>query len=754
MKRGHQTRRSTVAIVAALAAACQVAAIARAAPAGTSETSRRPLTALVLSGGGARGAAHLGVIEVLDEMAVPVDLIVGTSMGSVVGGLFAAGYSPAEMRRALGEADWRDLFTDRPARKSVSFRRKQDDDLPLFQIEMGFGRGGLIMPTGLVAGQKFGFLLHTLLVDTAGVQHFDQLPLPFRAVATDLRTGAAVVLEDGDLAEAIRASMAVPGVFTPVEIEGRLLVDGGLVKNLPVDVARRLGAERMIAVDVSTPLEEIGDAASLIGIAEQSVSIFSEENVREQRALLGEGDLLIEPDLTGIGAGAFDIDKLVAAVERGAEAARRHADRLRAFAVPRAEYEASLRDRRKPAGSTLVGTTIDEIHTAGSPRVDHRQIRARMRTRPGEPLELERVRRDLERIYEIGEFQAVGYRLRRDGDRTILAFSGEEKAWGPNYLRFGLALSADFEGRGEFIALGQLTRTQLNRLGAEWKSLITVGSVNRLVSEFYQPLDYRGSLFVAPSIDFFNSEVSARSAAGELERIRLDVYRAGLDVGAQFGNAGGLRLGVIRGVGDVDILTESGEAPLDLQIGGWRGLLTIDRLDNANFPRRGSLFEAQLFLSRHALGADQDYDKLDAFAIAATSFGKNTLLGLAGIGSGLGSDIPFFERFELGGFLSLSGLDPGAVSGEVGGVASAVYFRKIASLPRALGEGIYLGGSVEAGGAWESSHQVRARDLIWASSVFAGVDTIFGPIYLGYGRTENDDNAFYFFLGRLFSEAP
>jgi NTE family protein len=711
---------------------------------------KRPVTALVLSGGGARGAAHVGVLRVLEELQVPVDLVVGTSMGAVVGGFYASGLPPERIEQDLLSVDWRELFNDRPYRKHIPFRRKQDDADPFFDFEMGIKKG-LHFQSGLIAGQKLGFLLQTSTLHTAGLEAFDDLPLPFRAVATDLRTGKVVPLEHGDLGTAVRASMAVPAVFTPVEIDGRMLVDGGVVRNIPVDVAHQLGAERIIAVDVTTKLDDLSKM-SMFSVASQSIAIYSEGNEREQLALLGEGDLSITPDLQGITSSSFEEKKLREAIQRGVDAARQSANRLRGFSVSDREFEAYLSRQRRDPLKLAVDRTIDRIRVEGHRRVAARQIVARIRTLPGEELDLERLQRDLERIYEIGEFQHVAFRLERPGGQTELVIDVEEKYWGPNYLRFGLALSSNFEGSGEFATLAQILRTQINGRGAEWKNRVSIGSQDRLLSEYYQPLDYRGFFFVAPSLEYIDTEVSALSAGNELERVRIDFLAGRLDVGMQFGNVGELRVGATRGSAHVDVLTLSTVPPMDFEIGGWTSSLAIDRLDNANFPRAGSVLDAELFFSRESLGADTDYDTLGLFLLGAQSYGKNTLLGWVDAQSNLGSEITFFERVELGGFLNLSGADPGTLLGNVGGTLAAVYYREVSRMLPTVGRGIYVGGSLEAGGAWERSADARLSDTTLAGSLFLGADTKFGPLYLGYGRTEDGDDAFYFFLGRLFSQ--
>ncbi len=711
----------------------------------------RPATALVLSGGGARGFAHLGVLRVLEELHVPVDCVVGTSMGSFLGGLYASGYSVSEMEAELLAVDWRDVFTERPPRQNVPFRRKQDDGLPLIDFEMAIA-DGLQFQAGLISGQKLGVLLQSLTFHAATVERFDELPLPFRAVATDLQTGEPVAIGHGNLGTAMRASMAVPSILAPVEVEGRSLVDGGMVMNLPVNLALEMGAERILAVDVSSPLGDLSKY-SVFGVAAQSLSIYGQGNVRLQIELLVDQDVLIVPGLDGITAGSFDLQDLRRAIASGENAARSASQRLAEFSVSERDYQRFLVRQRRDVDRLVVDRTVDRVRIVGNERVSTRQIRARLETRAGEPLELPRLRRDLSRVYEVGEFQQVAFRLVDESDDSAtLEIRVEEKPWGPNYLRFGLALESNLRGRGHFSALAQLTKSQLNALGGEWKTRISVGSVDGLFTELYQPLGPRGIGFAALAVDYFDTETSALSAEGELGLIELEVAKVSLDVGIQFSHFGEFRLGALVGRGDVDVLTDTGS--FGFELGGWRTALALDRLDNANFPKQGGALFVEAFFSREALGADIDYDKLDLFAIRAASFGqerKNSLVGWFDGTTNFDTDAPFFDGSELGGLLSLSGLDPGSLRDDTGGVLSTLFFRQIAPLPQAFGSALYLGGSVEAGGVWPSLSDVDVSDLSWAGSLLVGADTKLGPLYLAYGRAEGGQDAFYFFLGRLFS---
>jgi len=710
------------------------------------EDRERPVVALVLAGGGARGAAHVGALQALEELRVPVDFIVGTSMGAIVGGLYAAGMSPEQMAERFDEIDWLDAFDDDPPRTNVPFRQKEVEHLPLFQIEMGYGRNGFGTASGFVAGQKLGFILRSLTLSTINDASFDDLPIPFRAVAADLDTGEVVVLDKGDLATAIRASMSFPGMFTPVEIDGRRLVDGGVLRNLPVDVALEMGADVVIAIDVSSPLGKIKEGASAFTVMRRSYSILSRQTVQGQREMLREQDMLITPDLEGIRT--FEgFDQIATAIERGVDATRERADDLRKHAVSEPRFAEYLeRQRQAPDLERLV---IHEIEVQGVSRVSPKLVANRIHTRPGDPLDLDTLADDLKRVYLIGEFEQVGFDLEGDPDRLRLVIRAVEKSWGPWYIRPGAAIEANASGEGNFVALGMLRRPFINRFGAEWRSFLSVGDFFGLQSEFYQPLEYSGHFFVAPRVELVANGEESIFVGNALTVVESDRSEAGLDFGYQIGGIGQIRAGFVRGEFEIDPISGVSDR-MKFDLGYQRTQLIIDQIDDPYFPRKGTFARVDLGFSREGFGADDEYDRLSASVVEALSAGKNTwLIGLE-FGTDLGSTLPFYADFSLGGFLNLSGLPRDSLAGPKLGMGRVVYYRQVGEMPSLLGGDFYLGASLEAGNVWARDASISLSDVLLAGSVWAGVDTVLGPMYAGYGVAEGGEHSFYFFLGRIF----
>jgi NTE family protein len=233
----------------------------------------RPTIALVLSGGGARGASHIGILQVFEELRIPIDYVTGNSMGAIVGGFYAAGYSPDQLEEELTSIDWIDIFRDLPARQYLPFRRKQDTRDFRVGMRLSFDRKGFHFPTALVQAQKLDLMLQRLGMPVWDVRNFDDLPLPFRSVATDIETGEAVILGEGSLHRAIQASMAVPGAFAPVDMGDLLLVDGMVSNNIPIDAALAFEPDIVIAVDIGTPPLTRENIQSVFSVSLQMLSL-------------------------------------------------------------------------------------------------------------------------------------------------------------------------------------------------------------------------------------------------------------------------------------------------------------------------------------------------------------------------------------------------------------------------------------------------------------------------------------------------
>ena len=696
----------------------------------------------MLSGGGALGIAHIGVIQVLEALHVPVDCVAGTSMGAIVGGLYAAGYSPAELEALVQELDWRAFLRDAPDRRRLPFRRKVDDLTYLSRWELGLSGEGIELPGGMVAGHRLGAVLRLLALRAAGVDDFDRLPLPFRAVAADATTGETVVLARGELSHALRASMTVPGPFAPVEIDSRLLVDGGVVANLPVDAARAMGAEVVIAVDLGQPMGERDRPRTMAGILGRTVDFLTRLNV--ERALAG-ADLVLRPEVEE--HGLLDFHAAAVLLERGVAAARAQEAALRRLAVDDATWQRHVEGQRRTMPAIRIGMLVVDPGPGLAPKAVERAIR----TRPGRDLDPAVLRADLDRLWELGEYETVDFDLRPAADGAFdLHVTGRRKSWGPNYLRSGVGISTDLEGASSFNVLGALTMTRLNRIGGELKASAQIGETPIVSGELYQPLAASQRPFVSLGVQgsFVKQQVPV---ADDLAQYRFFSQRVGLDLGLSLGRFGEMRVGARHDSTRARATDDSADTAPDYDRvdAGYHAGLTFDQLDTVNFPHHGVLAFVDVYEADASLGADEAYRSLDFQVVAAATRQRHTLVAIGHGGSALGGARPPSEQVYLGGLFNLSGLPAGEVSGSYGGVLSLVYLYRIGRLPN-FGEGIYAGVSLEAGNAWESAAAVDLGDLRHSFALVVGADTVLGPVYLGHGRTTGGKDSLYLYVGRLF----
>jgi NTE family protein len=751
-------------------------AVAQTAPLPTD----RPTVGLALSGGGARGCSHIGVFEALHELRVPVDAVAGASMGAVVGGFYAAGYSPEGLRVGFEDVDWQSLFSEQPDYGDLALRRKVDERR-YGDLELGLTDFKPQLPPALLAGQKLDFLLQALLVRVAGVRDFDRLPTPYRAVATDLADGRSVVLADGDLAEALRASLAIPGVFSPVRRGGVVLVDGGLSNNLPVDVVREMGVDVVIAISTGIgPLEP--DTLDVLGVLGQAVGMAGLQTTRRQAE---EVDLLVEPELPAVGPIDFSRCSELARLGRQGVLARR-AD-LTPLSVGTAAWERYLAQRRErrlrlgpgaaagspdgayvPPGTgfsppAVLGTDaplVGQVRVVGAEEVTEARALRSIRTSPGDPLDLGQVGDDVARLYALGDFETVGVRWERsstvgDAQGTLdVVYVLSEKSWGPGVLRFGFLVTDDFEGNTHTEVRLGYRRPSLNRLGAEWRLDAEAGRTRGLSTELYQPLDPAGRWFVAP-------HASERHTIEDLyvDDRKLAEYAAvttvgGVDLGARLGVDGEARIGLFKGWAEAEVETGPPLLPdLDVNLGGVTASVLVDRLDQPDLPTDGHLLSLVGRSSLRGLGADDDYTRIELVAVLHESFGagerNGAFLHLAG-GASPGSELPPYDAFRLGGILSLSGFGEGQLRGDAYAVVRLGASRRLLELPGQFASRVELVSWVEAGNVFADDSAADVSDLLWAGTVALALDTRLGPVYVAYGLAETGQDRVYAAVGKRF----
>jgi len=710
----------------------------------------RPRIGLALSGGGARGASHIGVLRVLERERIPIDYIAGTSMGAIVGGMYASGMSPEEIEAQLVAVDWDDVFADKVDREVRSYRRKTDDRLWLIDRKLGFNDGKIDFPAGLVQGQKINQLLIGLTLPVTDIDDFDDLPIPFRAVAADIQTGEKVVLGSGYLPKAIRASMSIPAIMAPVPWGNRNLVDGGIASNLPIEAVREMGADIVIAVDISTPLSEENVADSLLSVAEQLTGFLTRRNTEAEIATLGAQDILLVPDLGDIGTA--DFDRMAEAVPTGVESAEAHLTELRRLSLSESEFADHVAARPMPESGPPV---IEFLRVHNETQVSDDFIYGRLHLSQsgaqiiGQPLDVEKLEKGIDELYGLEIFSLIIYEVVKENGKHGLQIRALPRSWGPNYLQLGIKWNTSFNGEGIFNFSASLLKTEMNAWNGEWRTAVSMGEEPGILTDFFQPLGKFGRWFAGAgaSLNQFNVNKFAEGTVDIEEQARITQLAASAYAGRDFGTWGRASINYKFGGGEREIRIGDPSTPdQDFDIGEMSVVLEADRLDDLYFPTHGHFASAIYRINRTGLGASQDYDQTLFAALIARSRGKNTFSFGADYRTTNSGEAPPESRFRVGGLFNLSGFEFNQLSGQH-------YGRLIGQVRRKFWDtgfaDVYIGTSLEYGNVWENRSDIDFGDGLFAGSLYLGANTGIGPVFLGYGYAEGGTSSFYLYVGAL-----
>ena len=703
---------------------------------------------LVLGGDGAYGIANVGVLEALEELRIPVDAIVGSGTGALVGGLHAAGNSPESLRASLSSIDWDEALLDRAPRAHRTYRRKVDDREFLLDLSVGLRGGTLALPRSVFAAKRWTLFVESLALPAITAGDFDELPTPFRAVATELESGRSVVLERGDLGAAIRAASALPGLFPPVEIEGRLLTDGVLSNAFPIDVARSLGASTVIAVEIAPPLARSSAITSYLDVGEQVLRLHEEENRKSRAAELGSADVHLVLELRERSLLSHAEASSIAGEGKYAVLAQR--SKLERLALDEAAWAEHARRRALRLRPLPV---LGAVRVGDAGRLAPEAIAERITSVPGEPLDPDRLRRDYARVFGLDLYDEVDFRLEGHEERADLVVDAREKSTGPWSLRLGASSQADLSGGNGITLAGLFVLRPVDRYGAEWRTRAEFGERVRLSTEYLQPIAPGSPLFVAPSIGFERRRVGFQVGTETIAEFDVDELDFGLDVGSLLGDWGEVRVGLFHqsgraslAVGDPTVFDS-----VDFDQGGLAAGLAYDSLDSTGFPRAGSIGRVEILATLEDLGGTGGTELLAAEHDTALSWKGNTLVLGGELDTTLQDDSGVENQYSLGGFLRLSGFAPGELTG-----SHALVLRALAYHHFGFREGwrapvsMYLGGSLEAGNVFAERDDIELDQFLYAGSVFFGLDSFLGPTFLGIGAAEGGDTNVFLILGSIF----
>ncbi len=739
------------------------------ASAAAPQAAERPKIALVLSGGGAKGAAHLGVLKVLEEMRVPVDIVLGTSMGSYVAGMYALGYSADEVTQKTLQMDWNKGYQDKVTRQDLSLRKKVQADEFQLQTDIGLSDGKVKLPEGMYQGQGMAALLREATSNLPELRSFNELPLPYRAIATDMETVQPVVLDRGNLALVMQASMSIPGALKPVEIDNKLLADGGIVNNLPIDIALKMGADVIIAVDISDKLKPKSELNSAFGLVDQLTTFMTRSGTERQLSLLRPQDLLLTPEVSSYSVS--DFSRMLEIVGRGESAANGMAKQLSTLSVSPEVYDEYQRNKldRRAQLSGQPAYYLDKIVIHNNSRLSDEVIKGMLQVETGKVQTNENLEAGIERINALGTFERVTYQIDEEQGQNVLVVNATEKGWGPDYLDFTFAIEEDFSSRSDYSYGVAYTLTNLNSLGGELRNEFSLGTWKHLRSEFYTPFDAEQryywqlgggydnetrSLYLSQAQRLWDDQPLGSSSSNYVD-MKSGTWGIDSELGWSPQPWQQLALGMRAARSDLDLQGASSS----ITVNTWGPYLSydLDSLDSRAFPEKGHYLSGRMTYAHSQGGEDLTTDREWGLVSELSLiqplrlYERHTLnMRLSGGGSAVSDLQPMYLQ-DLGGLFNLSGYQRYQLSGRYKLFGAMIYsYRLLDNNFGAFKSPLYLGFSLERGNIWAAKSEMNWNDMQNAASIYVGSDTFLGPVYLAYGQADSGDSSAYQLFGDTF----
>ena len=694
----------------------------------TDVVSQRPRIGLVLAGGGAKGGAHVGVLKVLEEQRVPIDCIAGTSMGALIGAGYASGLPAADLEAFVTSIDWPSVVGGVGRRSRQPIEEKRLETAASSNFALGVQQGQIVTPGGLTDTSAIDDLLRSYVARARMEPDFDKLPIPFRAIATDMVTGEMVVLKSGDLATAMRASMAIPGAFAPVTGDGYILADGGMVRNIPIDIARETCADVVIVVNLvepSTPPERLVQATQLLA---RSMDVMLQANEIAQLKTMTERDIRIDVPMGDIGTA--DFTRVPETIPLGESAARLVADRLATLALPEQEYTAW---RVRVTTQQAVDTRVADIRVEGLNRVSAEYLRQFTEIEPGDTVDIAAISADASRMSALDAIESVAYRFEGDLDNPTLVWMPRETAIGSDVLRPSLGMYASGGGSLSFVLGVQHVRHWLNPRGGQWRNNVQVGYETLLTSSLYQPFDMAQRYFVEPGLFAVRTAEDLYNDGDRVATYRFVDLGGRIDFGLNIGRTAQMRLGYVMTERRAEAQTGLSELPeIDTRDAGLAVSALYDSRNASTFATDGVAAAIEYQYADDALGGDRDWERIEGGVRTAIPVGKHVMwLSLAG-GADLGDELPADRAFSLGGPSTLPAYQLDELRARSYALANVNFLWRIKELVAVKNQAIYGGVGLQAAGLYDRVDPV-ADDEIFGLSGYIGGPTPIGTLVLGVG---------------------
>lgn len=709
----------------------------------TSASARvdRSKIGIALEGGGALGLAHIGVLQWFEDHHIPIDYIAGTSMGGLVGGLYASGKSPAQLRELTLQQNWDIVIGGQEQYQDLSFRRKEDLRAYPNSLVVGLKKR-LSLPAGLNAGQAISLLIDNQTLPYSRIGSFDRLPIPFRCVATDLVSGKEIVFQDGSLAKAMRATLSIPGLFSPVRDGEKVYVDGGLLGNLPTGVVRKMGADIVIAVHLEKAPVKPEDIQSLFSVFGRSMNVVIQEN--EIHGLSG-ADLVVNIDLRDFTP--LDYPKAKAIMDKGESATEEKMRILMPYSLTDADWQRYLeaRDARKQSLVPIPRfVRVEGANPEGRKQLE--RFLKSLADKPIDPLSLETI---LNRLTGNGRYDSAGYQLGEENGQVGLIVTVHEKSYAPPTLQFGFEMDGSESDNTNFTMASRLTFMDVAGFRSEWRTDILFGNTYGAASEMYRPFTASSKWFFSPHADANETVMYVYRKSDPLADYHVARAHIGGDLGYAFGRFAEVKAGYEVGFLDTHLRLGTPQfSSVEGRTEDFKFHFLIDHTDDPVFPRRGFGAETTFRWFESSPGAT---GRFPAMQLNIRYFQPITrpasFFVTAEGGSTFGYQGTGIPQFFLGGPLRLSAYGTNELFGNQYYTFRAGYLHEIASLPPFLGKKVYAVGTYEFGKMYGFANQSK-----FPNDVAAGViaQTAFGPFFIGASAGDTGHQKWFFQLGRVF----